>query len=520
MERFDRWGTATAPVSPNAADYIQPWIEKRILAGSLASHGPALAADGTGYFGVWVPTAQVAKFDMDNGAVLGGFITQDFVQCTPALGSGQVYVHTPTNFGSNGRVFAIDPATMDYNWFFTTNAGKVNDFDSASPVVGPDGDVVIPSTNGRAWRLDDVTGNIVWERTGLGGGYHTIAFTRDDMRVLVANGSNLTALWYSDGTVAWNFNAGSEMGAPATAPNGTVIVGSDSGTIYGLNPTTGAILWTRVVLDKVRAAAAFSPAGDVAYLNSYDFRLYAIRVSDGFRLWSFTNDPQWNPSAPSVDANGRIYYRNRTSHFICVSPSGQLIFDKQLGTGRGTITHDAMGRIYSPDEASGWSGLVVISQLPAEIEPENFSVTFGTKLSGNLQSLALPDDDRVIVEVGSLAVEQEPFVKVVAFATAPAKQMHKLKFRFEGSATYNFLPQQIRLWNFVTNAWELVDSRMATVGDSSVTVTVTTNASRFVSQSNREMRAEVAIGTNDAEISTWVGRYDEMHWTLEPVFGT
>lgn len=516
MERHDRWGSGTSHAGP--IEFVNPWVYRRIAPNTLVSHGPAIRADGNGFFGIWVPTAQMTQFTSD-GAIIGAFTTANFAQSSPALGgNGLVYIHAPRHFGGNppGRVFAVNPVTMDYEWFFQTAAEKVNDWDSASPTVGPEGDVAIPSTIGSAWRLDGTTGAIVWVRSGLQGSYHTMVFTRDDARVLVANGSSVTALDWATGAIAWTKNLGSEAGAPGVAPDGTIVVGSDGGTIFGLDPSNGATRWTRLVLDRVRAGPAFSPDGSVAYVNSYDFRCYAIRVSDGVRLWSFTNDSQTNPVPPSVDAAGRIYYQNRTGHMICLSPSGSLVWDVILGGGRGSVSIDTEGKIYVGDTAGG-GGLVVISQRPIKVCPESVTIPRGTLVSGTALDLCDADDQRVVAHVGSLSQDTEPLIDFRVFATSPSRQLHKMKVTVEAQCDWVF-PQTLSLYVPQTGTWEVVDTRNSTLADSRYTVLIQGNPSRFVDQANKQIRGQLTVGTLASDFVEWQARVDELTLELEPVF--
>ncbi len=519
LERQDRYGTARALSGPDPSSFVSPWVFKVYSPGYPVSHGASFGMDGIGYYGDWV-TNRLFKFYYTSGGPISYFLATNFIQCTPAISPfGRIFIHAQRNFQNDppGRLFSVNPSNMDYDWFFNTNADKVNDYEAASPVLGPEGDVAIGSTNGTAWRIDYEFGGIVWARSGLQSCYRTAAFTRDDSKVIICNGSSVTALNWSNGTIAWNTNLGGTAGAPGVAPNGTIVVGDAAGTIYGLNPANGAILWTRLVLGRVRPAPAFSPDGTIAYVCSDDFRMYAIRVSDGFRLWTFTTSHECR-NAPAVGPEGRIYLYNRIGDIYCVSPSGSQIWNERVqGDGRGPITIDPNGTIYCGFSDANPGGLYAITQLPVFVSPDSFSYVSGSNISGGLPEMLASDDMHVVSEVGSEAQDQLPFVEMFVQATSPRSQLRRLTFKLEASCQLE-LPQVIALRNYQNNQFEVLDTRTATFFDSTATVVVSTNASRFVHQGTRRMEAYLAWGTLGLDVDVWRNKIDLVQWTLEPQF--
>jgi outer membrane protein assembly factor BamB len=330
LERQDRWGTGRALVGPPAAEMTTPWVDKRIITSALVSHGASLGPGGIGYFGNWQGHL-VYKIDY-NGNILGAFDALHHVRSTPAIGlDGQVFASTGEEGFNPGRVFAINTAIMDYNWF------KDVGWMGGSPTLGPDGDVVTATGSGRAIRWDNETGATVWERTGLGPARATVVFSRDDQLVFVAHGNKISAFTYDHGRPAWTVDLGAPAGSPGVAPDGTVVVGAQSGLVYALDPVDGETNWTWQTLNGVRGAPAFSDNG-LAYVGSNDHRLYALRISDGLREWSFTSTgPINNP--PVVDAIGLIYFHNQAKDIFCILPSGHEEWRAHMGAlSRGVMT--------------------------------------------------------------------------------------------------------------------------------------------------------------------------------------
>jgi outer membrane protein assembly factor BamB len=326
--------------------------------GFATSHGPSLGSDGLGFFGNWNGRA-LYKFDYQTGQVLGTFAAIEFVISTPAIGSnGEVFFRTE---GASGRFFGLDPVLMDYDWF-----SPVENF-AGSPTLGPEGDMVIASGIGNCYRFSP-NGSKVWTRPGIGTSTGTVVFTRDDLKVVVSNGTRVSALNWSDGTVAWSTDLGSVPAAPGVSLSGVVVVGRAHGVINGLDPGDGHVLWSFAALGGFQAAPAFD--GDAAYLCSLDARLYRINTLTGHRDWSFTSS-DFIPSPPSVGFDGRIYFHNITGNLYSVSPAGQQVWMVPLGgESRGPMSIGTDGTLYvcrSNASNAGESGLAIIRQTPGSV---------------------------------------------------------------------------------------------------------------------------------------------------------
>lgn len=516
MERQDRWGTGRAPVGPPPGSYTTPWIKYRVV-GELLSHGPALGLNNVGVYGAWIP-ALVAKFSMTNGAALGSFDTLgNFVQSTPAIGqNGQIYVSVAANYQHYpiGRLFSIDPVTMDYDWTFATGSIKFSDHESVSPTIGPDGDIMISSTNGYAWRINDVTGQPVWTKSGIGMGMHTIVFTRDDAKVIVPNGNSVTAFDYATGVEAWTFNCGAAAGAAGVSPDGTVIFGSDNGTIFALDSNTGEIEWTWATLAAVRAGPAFSANGK-AYVSGHDNRLYCFDVASGNRDWSYTASNQLRQAA-SVDANGRVYVVTRLGTMFCLSPTGSLIWSNQVPAteGRGPLTIGDDGTLY----VAG-SGIYAITQSFSAQLPEAFNTVRGVNVGGGLTEVLQSDNLYLSHRPGIVFSSVQAPVELTFNVTCPRTQLASIEVNLEAGATTPALEQKIFLRDFSSAQWVEIDSRATTVPDSIASVTINSNTNRFVQSGTRLIQMRVTWKqTSPVFFYPWTARVDHVNFKIVPGF--
>jgi outer membrane protein assembly factor BamB len=498
---------------PDPETQLSPWIKYRVGT-TLGSHGPSLGEDGQGYFGSWDP-GWITRFSEATGAVTGNFNPITLVQSTPAIGSdGRVYFLTQGGGTTTGRLIALDPILMDFDWVFNTNSGRIGENDGASPTIGPDGDIVVPSSNGTVWRINNETGTPVWTRPGLSYAIHTIVFTRDDTKVIVSNGSRITALDYATGDVVWNFNCGSESGSPGVAPDGTIIFGCDGGTIFALHPARGIIQWTWQALAGVHHAPAFSETGKV-YIGSSDKRMYAFDVATGNRDWSFiaANDI-WQ--AAVVGTDGRIYFCDRFSTLYCITPQGHLVWDAALPSNnhRGPITMGADGTIY----VAG-NGVYAITQAISEQFADSFFAVRGNYLGGSLGDLMFSDNSYLRFGPGITFGSAQAPVEIVFESTCPRSQLARLKIDIETGATTNNLTQKMYLRDYQAGQWVEIDSRASTVADAEISLDLTTNLNRFVQAGSNEVQLRVTwIQSGPVFVYPWNVRVDRLQFGHLPRF--
>jgi outer membrane protein assembly factor BamB len=509
MERQDRWGTGRALVGPVPATQIAPWIKYRV-AGDLVSHAPAIRQDGTAFFGAWIPSL-FTKFATADGAAQGSFEALRFVHSLPAIAdNGRIYF---TTSASEGRLFAIDPAIMDYDWAFTTNSVSGSDFESASPTIGPDGDVLVPSTTGKAWRINEVNGVPVWTKTGLGVANQTIVFTRDDSRVIVAHSNTISALMYDSGEEDWDFNVGTNAGAPGVAHDGTIIFGGDGGTVFALNPD-GSFKWSWQTLGPVKAPPAFSDNGR-AYIGGYDRRLYCLDVATGARLWSYTGTNEFR-QAPIVGSDGRIYVHDRVGRLYCISPSGQLIWSVVVPAteGRGEMSMGEDGTLY----VAG-SGIYAITQAFTNQLLEAFAAVRGTHISGGLAELQQSDDAYLRYRPGITFSSSQAPVELIFDVTCPRSQLSRLNITFEAGASTANLNQQLYLRNYQLGQWEEIDARPSTTSDSVVQLNLDTNLNKYIEAGTRRVRLRATWKqTGPVFVYPWNIRVDHVRMDLLPAF--
>lgn len=136
--------------------------------------------------------------------------------------------------------------------------------------------------------------------------------------------------------------------------------------------------------------------------------------------------------------------------------------------------------------------LTAATRGPLVLSPvSSMQIVNGVQTGGNQQSLDLSDDNRLGVSPTDAGQRFGTGVSVSAFA--PAGTINSLVVGVESSntSTPGNGSQTIELWNWNTSSWEPVDTRTATQADSAAYITISSNASRFVNATTREVRARI-----------------------------
>lgn len=147
----------------------------------------------------------------------------------------------------------------------------------------------------------------------------------------------------------------------------------------------------------------------------------------------------------------------------------------------------------------------------------SFSLDRGLVLSGNLASLNASDDDRLVMRPGIVFSTTEAPIQLVVNTVAPSASASQIIFSVEASVNQGNIGQTILMFNWQTNAYEQMRVDAGTTSDSIKTVTVTSNANRFINQSDRSMRSKISYKTTGPVFSyPWQGRVDHVFWRLTP----
>jgi hypothetical protein len=175
--------------------------------------------------------------------------------------------------------------------------------------------------------------------------------------------------------------------------------------------------------------------------------------------------------------------------------------------------------VFNPTPGGGTSGSATftIDAGTVTVVPTAYQASRGVPVAGTLAEVAASDDLFFGWKPGPILSLSESPIDVNLTGASPTATPSVLEFVFEARATTPNIGQRLLLFNWVTNAWEQMDSRTATTSDSTVTISVTSGAARFVDPATLAIRARFQYKANGPVLSfPWNGRIDQAVWRITP----
>ncbi len=267
------WTTPADPPSVNAA--LINWFEGNVG----ISPGGKLYVPNDNWF--------VYGVDRKSGEILDRHRVPDQTWSLPVVDprTGNFYVgnnNVVEFLGSN--LFAFDDQGEGV-WDKFVGVGSI----AASPMLTPDGTLVVGGFDGFVRAYDAKTGAVRWE---FG--------TRDHI-----------------------------YASPARLPDGTVLQASADGTLYALDPNSGAQRWAFDTRDPIRSSPSVDGLGN-SYFGSGDGRMYVIN-KDGTLRWSIAliADDRNDVNASPALGKDAIYIAGESGEVFsipydyCLRPEGK-----------------------------------------------------------------------------------------------------------------------------------------------------------------------------------------------------
>ena len=224
----------------------------------------------------------------------------------------------------DGRLYALDATSGEVRWSYLTGgritSGPAVDQEVAAFVSQDRYLYLIDTSTGRR-RLDFPTSPVRGAPTIHGD--HVIVADEDGvvraidwreiylpLEKVVRRVRTQLFIWGLVGSLppqkgfVWGFRESGEsfVGTPVVA-NGTVYIGSASGTLFALNESTGQLEWK--FQGKAGIASSPSVAGRTVFVGDEDGRLYSINALTGEPHWQFMADA--SISSTPVIANATFY---------------------------------------------------------------------------------------------------------------------------------------------------------------------------------------------------------------------
>ncbi|MBA3726549.1 MAG: hypothetical protein H0W86_08870, partial [Armatimonadetes bacterium] len=154
-------------------------------------------------------------------------------------------------------------------------------------------------------------------------------------------------------------------------------------------------------------------------------------------------------------------------------------------------------------------------RVSRSIAPTSYSMFRGSVISGNLASLQNSDNNRLVMRPGPVFSSGELPIQIILNATAPTSSPSWFNFALESNASIANAEQKISLYNYVPASYEVLDTRLATTSDGTVTVNVTSDAARFIQPVTMAIRARVSYrALGSTFVYPWLSRIDRAWWAF------
>ena len=217
------------------------------------------------------------------------------------------------------------PDKLDLLWTFTIHGGG---FESAAAIK--DDVVYAGGGNGKLYAVVLSSGKQLWEFSGQ------VAFTaapgsRSPTRISSATRAACSiALMLQTGKQLWKFECDGEIDSSANFDGDHLLVGSQDGSLYCLDRSSGTLVWKFEAQDQIRCFPTI--LGNHCFVAGCDENLHVIDLASGK---SRADIPLQGPTgcAPAI-LNGIIYVGTENGEFVAVDPAAKKVLWRYRNTAR------------------------------------------------------------------------------------------------------------------------------------------------------------------------------------------
>ena len=245
--------------------------------------------------------------------------------------------NNPVHDGLNAASPLVPP--LELKWSRDLSASGVTSI--SYPLIAGGLVYVTTATNNTnlLMALDEHTGATIWSAdiTGMfGAGFADAAY--ESGKVFAVNFDGLMkAFDASTGTLLWSVNLPGQFffTSPPTAANGIVFTGGSEsgGTVYAVDETNGAVLWTMPVENGDSSSPAVT--GGNVYVSYACPQSYAFNAVTGQQQWHYEGCCEGGGGATPVVHDGQVYVRDD----FCDLTTG-LVLDANTGNPIGGFNSD------------------------------------------------------------------------------------------------------------------------------------------------------------------------------------
>lgn len=256
------------------------------------------------------------------------------------------------------------------------------------------------------------------------------------------------------------------------------------------------------------------------YVHTLDrqIRQFTLPVPDGlniqnigFRDADYDATNEWT----ATYANNQITWQTQT--YVQNPNANSLkwgtVYNFRFDANAPPVDNQAVLGLFKPGTLQTLTAATKAPANPLTL-PATMNVNPGIVLSGALSDIFVSDDYYLTVRPGVVLSSSQPPVQVVLEGTSAIASPSSMTFRLEASANQANVGQTISLYNFTTGVYDQVDSRAASLTDTTVNA-VATNPSRYVETGTNKVRAKISYqATGPIVTYPWNAKIDQSVWII------
>lgn len=193
----------------------------------------------------------------------------------------------------------------------------------------------------------------------------------------------------------------------------------------------------------------------------------------------------------------------------------QVTLNVTVSAGAATGPRDLT--ITNPDgQSTTGTATLTVANASQTVAPTSFTAFRGNFVSGTVADVAASDNSYLRYQPGPVATGTESPIDLTFTGTTTLLAPSSMTVRLETRASSPNIEQRVRLFNFVTNAFEDVNTSNLATTDNVLDIVISSNAARFVSATG-EVRARVTYKQVGPVVSLpWTVSIDQLNWIINP----
>ncbi len=342
-----------------SADIFEPPLDlawsagsyyESVLSGPIVADGILFHTNLDGYIRARDPFTGTLLWERPLGSMY-------YYTTAPTVANGVVYVVFDGDMG--GTLYALDELTGATLWSVSPSVGM--EFNARAVLGYFDGMVYGVAWTGEVFACDASDGTVVWTYQTSDLPWGGVAIAAGTVYVGTVYGYKVLALDALTGTLVWSQTVESDVASVPVIAQGMVFVGTYGGTLYALDMSSGAIVWSQPGFGGFFLNTPTYAEG-ILYFGSWNSAFYAVDPMDGSVIWQ-TPVGSYVTSSTAY-ANGYLYGTSENGYLHVLDAATGTIVDQEY--------YD-WGLTSSPALSNGWvwiesywSGTVLayVGQMP------------------------------------------------------------------------------------------------------------------------------------------------------------